>query len=131
MRYVIELRRVIDRSEEPRQIVEEGIVATTDKRFDGEAIRCVDAENLVNIDYSHKTDTVEIDESEGGAIGRINCNPDLCCSQGAEVLILDAIKISEQSLQAMVVLSRRNDSRLGEYPNSVQHVVIQYTRFWN
>jgi hypothetical protein len=59
---VVELGRVIDRAEEPGEIIKESVVAATDIRLDRETIGGIDGSDLVERDGSSKTCPREIDE---------------------------------------------------------------------
>src|SRR5207244_3539521 len=60
VRYVIELRGVINRSEEAGQVIEEGIVATANERLDCLAVWGIDGQDFVDIDCLRKTATGKV-----------------------------------------------------------------------
>ena len=72
VRHVIELRRVINRTKESGEVVEESIVAAADERFDCLAVRRVDGQNFVDVDGDGKTATRKVDESNRGPVRLID-----------------------------------------------------------
>ena len=78
MRHMIELRRIIYRTEESRQIVEEGIVATADEGLDRKAVGRVDRQYFINIDNCRKTAPRKIDKSYRCSIISIGGHANLC-----------------------------------------------------
>ena len=128
MRHVIELRRVIDRAEEARQIVEEGIVAPADINLDRVAAGRLQRQVFVGVDDLRKVAAGEIDEPDMRAVLVVDGHAHFRRVQGLEIGLLDALEIFQQRFQALVLLGRPHDAPAGSDADPVQQIGIEHAR---
>jgi len=120
---VIELRSVVDGTEESGQVVEKRIVAAADVRLDRVVVRCIDVHHFVGIDNGRKVAAREVDELHGGALRLIDSDPNLRGLQLAKILDLGSLDVFEQPFQAVLVSP--DDSGVRGDQDAVKHVRVQ------
>jgi hypothetical protein len=106
---VIELWGVVDRPEKAGQIIEEGIIASADVRFDLVAIGRFYGERLINIDDGYEAPTRELNKLNRRLAGLIYGDSHLGGAECAEVLLPHRIKVPQQRFEAWI-------ARRGHHP---------------
>jgi hypothetical protein len=124
---VIELRGIVDRPEEARQIVEEGVVASADKDVDVMSARRLHAYTLVGRNGGRKASAGKIDEPKAGSIVVIDRDPNLRGPQYLEILFFNPFQIGQQTGEAGIISAHPRDPMVGRDQYSVQHVGVEYT----
>ena len=122
---VVELRRVVDRAEEPRQVVEEGVVAAADEDVDVAAVRRFQRHALVRVDHLRHRAAGEVDEVDLRAV--VSFGPDTNLERlEPQVPVLDGIEVVENGLQAPILRGRVRHSRTWDEEDPVQQVGIEH-----
>src|ERR1700730_10373228 len=124
MRNVIELRGIVDRSEEAWQIVEEGIVTSADKNVDLMPAGRPDAGTFVGRYRGRKASAGKTDEPKVSAVVVIDRNPNLRRLQNLQILFFNRFQIGQQPGEAGIVSARPRDPMVGRDQYPVQHVGV-------
>src|SRR6516165_3995059 len=107
---VIELRGIVNRSEEARQIVEKGVVASADKDIDLMSAGRANADALIGRYRGRKAAAREANESHIRAIVAVNRYPNLRRPQYFEISLFDPFEIGQQPGKTGVIAVWTSDA---------------------
>ena len=127
VRHVVELRRVVDRAEEARQVVEERVVAAAEEELDRMPARRLRLDHLVQLDDRREAAAREVREVDLRAALLVRTCADLRHAELAEVLVLDSGGVVEERVERPVSRVARDPRVRGEL-EPVEHVGVEDPR---
>src|SRR6516225_1158877 len=112
MRHVIELRGIVDRSEEPRQVVEKCVVAPADKSVYLMTAGRLHTCSLVGRDEGRKASAGKADKPQVRPAVAVDRYPNLRWPQYFQILLFDSFEIGQQPGEAGVIAVRTGDTAI-------------------
>ena len=124
VRHVIELRRVVDRAEEARQVVEERVVAAADIDLDAMPAGRLQRRGHIRVDQPREVAARKADELHHRAVARVDRHPHLGGLEDAEIFLLHAVEVAQHAGEAVVVLVA-GDTPVRPDADAVEQVAVE------